>query len=642
MDETPLTPIFPAATEEQWRSLVDKVLKGGDFSKRLVSRTYEGIDIQPLYPKAEGERPRALRAGEGPWGVTQRVDHPDPAEANRLALADLEGGADGLALVFAGAASGRGFGVDIRNLDDLKRTLDGVMLDLVRLRLETAPFAGRQTAALVAAFAQGTGVATDKLAIDFGLDPVGDMARAGGAPVAVDALFARFADTVKALREAGVARTLVRIDARAVHESAGTAVHELAYTLATAVEYLRRLEAAGIGLDDARKLISVLLAADDDQFLTMAKFRAARLLWARVEEACGLAPAPLALSAETAWRMTSQRDPWVNMLRVTVATFAAGLGSADDITVLPLSSALGLPDGFTRRMARNTQLILLEESNLWRVADPAAGAGGIESLTEQLATKAWAAFQAIEAAGGIVPTLAAGTLQKEIAETRAARAKAIASRKDAITGTSEFPNVFEAPVETLQPAARPAAAAAVSPAASFGELVEAATSGKALPLAGAAASAVTFEALPSVRDAQAFEALRDRADAVLAKTGTRPKVFLANLGPIAAFTARATFAKNYFEAGGIETIGNDGFPDLAELVKAYKASGAAAACLCSSDDQYAALAADAAKALKAAGAARLYLAGRPGELEAALNEAGVDRFVFVGSDLVASLSEALA
>ena len=195
----------------------------------------------------------------------------------------------------------------------------------------------------------------------------------------------------------------------------------------------------GHGLDAARDALSFLLVADADEFLSVAKFRALRRLWARVEEACGLAPKPIRLHAETAWRMTTRRDPWVNLLRTTVAAFSAGIGGADAVTVLPFTTALGLPDAFARRLARNTQLILLEEANLWRVADPAAGAGGFEALTDALCEKAWALFQEIEREGGIVESLARGSLQARIAAVRAAREKAVATRKEPITGTSEFP-----------------------------------------------------------------------------------------------------------------------------------------------------------------------------------------------------------
>ncbi len=210
-------------------------------------------------------------------------------------------------------------------------------------------------------------------------------------------------------------------------------------------------------LDAARGMIYFRLAADADEFLTIAKFRALRKLWARVEDACGLAPKPAYVAAETAWRMMTKRDPYVNMLRTTIAVTAAGVGGADSITVLPHTAALGLPDAFARRVARNTQLILLEESNLAKVADPAAGSGAIEDLTGKLCAAAWAQFQEIEKAGGAWAALERGLVQKNVAAVRAERQKAAARRKDALTGTSDFPNLHEKPAAVLDVA--PVAAA---------------------------------------------------------------------------------------------------------------------------------------------------------------------------------------
>jgi methylmalonyl-CoA mutase len=298
------------------------------------------------------------------------------------------------------------------------------------------------------------------------------------------------------------------------------------------------------------------------------------------------------------------------MLRTTIAVTAAGVGGADSITVLPFTAALGLPDRFARRVARNQQLILLEESNLYRVADPAAGSGGIEALTSELTKAAWALVQDIERTGGVAAALEQGLIQTTVAATRAARQAAVAKRRDALTGVSDYPSLSERSVKVLN-------IARVAPAQ----------------------QAAQFEPLPSLRLAEPFERLRDASDATLTRTGTRPKVFLANLGRPSDFTARATFAKNFYEAGGIETIGNDGFKNRDDMLAAFKASGARLACLCSSDKVYAADAADAAQALSTAGAV-VHLAGRPGEHEAAWNAAGVKAYIYVGCDVLATLTAA--
>jgi methylmalonyl-CoA mutase len=361
-------------------------------------------------------------------------------------------------------------------------------------------------------------------------------------------------------------------------------------------------------------MVYARLSADADQFLTLAKFRAMRLLWARIEQASGLTPKPLFVAADTAWRMLTKRDAYVNMLRATMATFAAGLAAANAVTVLPHTLALGLPDYFARRIARNTQLILLEESNLAKVSDPAAGSGGIETLTTELCESAWALFQEIEKTGGVFAALQQNLIQQMVAATRAAREANVAKRRDVLTGASEFPNLQEVEATVLD------AKAVVLPP--YGE------------------AKFRFDALSPMRLAEPFEALRDKSDVKLKASGARPRIFLANLGTPADFTARATFAKSFFETGGIEALDSQGFSDPAALADAFKAAGPAMACLCSSDKVYDAYAIEAAKALQAAGAEHIYFAGRPGGQEAPLRSAGVSDFIFAGCDALAILEEA--
>jgi len=649
MDDLSLAADFPQATREQWLKLVEGVLKGADFQKKLVSHSHDGIDIQPLYPKAEGSTPIA-REQAGRWRVSQRVDHPDPAKANELAIIDLEGGADALTLVTRKAPVARGFGVAINSVEDLDRTLGGVMLDLIHLRVDAGGH-GRQVAALVLALAERRGHKLSDLSLDLGLDPIGAMAAMGRMSASWDAMAQRMGDTLSYLTSKGFAGRAFLADGRAYHEAGASEAQELAAVLATGLSYLRGLEAAGHSLDAARRALSFLLVADADEFLTVAKLRALRRLWARVEQACNLEPRPIRLHAETAWRMTTRRDPWVNMLRTTIAAFSAGIGGADAITVLPFTAALGLPDAFARRVARNTQLILLDESNLARVADPAAGAGGFEALTDALCEKAWGLFQEIERESGILASLKGETLQGRIATVRAQREKAVATRREPITGTSEFPNINEADVTVLMPMATAEEnsgstpqAAAPSGETSFSSLVQMAADGSTLPQLAATAAApeaVAVAPLPSVRVAAPFERLRDRSDAYRAKTGERPKVFLANLGSIADFTARATFAKNFFEAGGMEAMMNEGLTDQKELERAFIDSKAKIICICSTDEIYKLHAPATARTLHQAGAKLMFLAGRPGEDQKELTEAGITTFIFTGCDNLKVLGEAL-
>jgi methylmalonyl-CoA mutase len=661
-DDLRLAADFAPATYDDWRKLVDGVLKGAPF-ETLIGKTYDGLKIDPIYPRARGVAPIAGRAPAAPWQIMQRIDHPDAGAANAQALHDLENGANGLTLVFAGANGAYGFGLE-PSADAIERVLDGVFIDAgISIELQIGP-QSRMAAIHLAEYIKRKGLSPAACDIRFGLDPIGACAVWGSSPYSWPEIAPTVTGGIKGLAAQGFKGPFAPADGRPIHDAGGSEAQELAFVLATAVAYLRAIEDAGVALEDAQRMIYARLSADADEFLTMAKFRALRLLWARIETASGLVSNPLFIAADTAWRMLTQRDPYVNMLRATMATFSAGLGGADSINVLPHTLALGLPDPFARRVARNTQLVLLEESNLAKVSDPAAGSGGIEALTRELCEAAWSLFQEIEKAGGVFAALEQNLIQRKVAATRKMRETIIARRKEVLTGASEFPNLHEAEVAVLN--AKPIVLAA------YGE------------------AKYKFDALPPMRLAAPFEGLRTKSDEILKRAGARPKIFLANLGTPADFTARATFAKSFFETGGIEAV--DFLPppreasspsplpsgerstlqasgegalaldrnpspapspsaperplpmgevkDFSALAAAFKASGAALACLCSSDKVYAEIAAEAAKALHAAGARHIYLAGRPGEHEAALRAAGVDDFVFAGGDALAMLQEA--
>ncbi len=497
--------------------------------QKLVSKTYDGFDIQPLYARAAG-KPRAFRA-ENEWAVTARADHPDAEAANALALTDLENGANGLHVAFAGSVGAYGFG--LKDAAALAPALKNVHLDAGLALVLDLPADAEPFVAAWLDLVSARGYDAKKIDISFGLDPIGagvargevvDWAKAGP----------KLAQQAALLLSKGFDRGLVAADGRVVHAAGGSPAQELAFALASGLAYLRALEASGLSLEAARKAIDFRLAADADEFLTLAKFRALRRLWAAIERACGLDPQPIRVHGETAWRMMTRRDPWVNILRQTVAVFSAGLGGANSICVLPFTQALGLPDAFARRVARNTQLVLLEESNLGKVADPAAGSGGVEALTDALVERGYALFQEIEKAGGLSKALESGAFQAEVAKVADERAKNVARRKEPLTGASEFPDIHEKPVDVLLPAP--------------------------------AAEKRSAKALAPHRIAEAFEALRDQAEAA----DKRPAIFLANLGPVAAFTARATFAKNFFEAGGVEALGNEGFADAAALAEGFQ------------------------------------------------------------------------
>lgn len=634
---------FPAASEAQWRELVAKALKGGDFEKRLVSTTADGLRIEPLYQRRGDARPVSGASAGRPWRVSARVDHPDVGAASSQALEDLKNGVDSLSLVSAGSLSARGFGLTCETVDELDAALEGVALEMIALRVDPAP-AGRINAALVAGLVEKRGLKPADCSIDFGIDPVGNLAYRGVLAGDWTRVGRRLADAVQALSVKGFAGPFLTCDGRPYHEAGASEAQELAVALATGVAYLRALTDNGLSGAEASRALSFTLAMDADQFLGMAKLRALRRLWARVEEASGIDRQSIRINAESAWRMLTRRDPWVNMLRGTMATFAAGVGGANSMTVLPHTMALGLPDAFARRVARNTQSVLLEESNLWRVADPAAGAGGYEALTDELSVAAWDLFQGIEVQGGIIESLASGHIQSLIADTREAREKAIATRKVAITGTSEFPLLGEGGVEVLDVAGDPNRGVPAGRDGNedkpFDEIIAALAAGasRADVMPGPAAT-TQAAALSSGRVSEPFEALSERAEEFKAKTGAYPRIFLASLGPIAVHTARSTWIKNLLAAGGIEALVSEGYASSEEAAEAFKASGAKAACICSSDATYAEFGAPTAVKLKETGAVRVLLAGRPGELETTLKAAGVDTFVFAGQDMLALLGE---
>ncbi len=601
---------FPSAAREEWRKLVDALLKGAPF-ERLESRTRDGLTIEPLYSRARGAHAITARPGGAAWTVLQRVDHPDPAAANAQALEDIGNGATGLVLVFAGSVSANSFGLD-GSQATLARVLDGIDLGgglVIDLNLSPPT---RSAARELAKLIKQRGIDPASVHVRFSINPIGGFAASCKSPRNWRDLAPHFAAMVGEFAGDGFSGPFAVADGRVIHNACGSEAQELAFALASAVAYFRALEESGMPLDRAYAAIYFRLSADADQFLTTAKFRALRKLWARVGAVSGLSPKSAVVTAETAWRMITRRDAYVNILRNTIAVAAAGLGGADAIAVLPHTAALGLPDAFARRIARNTQLILLEESNLARVGDPAAGSGAFEAITEELCHAAWAQFQEIERAGGVWRTLESGLIVHNVAAIRAEREKAVTHGEDILTGTNAFPDLNEASPAVL----------AVTPTIATDE----------------APAQATAEPLPRLRLAEPFERLRDRSDRILITTGARPKIFLATLGTPAQFAARENFARSFFEAGGIQAVTTDGCADVVEAVEALKGSGALLACLCSSDDVYARQAIGTAKAL-APLTRHLYLAGRPKE-QAVLQQAGIGTFIYAGCDAVEILQAA--
>ncbi|MFD9239724.1 methylmalonyl-CoA mutase small subunit [[Kitasatospora] papulosa] len=598
---------FTDPSHDQWQSLVEGVLRrsgkdveGAAAEEALSTSIEDGLTVRPLYTSADaspdpglpGFAPftRGSRAAGNTtdgWDVRQRHELADPVRLNEALLGDLENGVTSLWLAVGGPG-----GVPVQGL---ARALEGVHLDLAPLVLDAGADPGPAARELLGLY-EARGLAKEAARGSLGVDPLGQAARTGAEPelgTAVDwaLLCARAYPGLRALA----------VDALPYHDAGGSAAEELALSLATGVAYLRELTAAGLSVEEACAQLEFRYAATADQFLTIAKLRAARRLWARVAEVCGAPDAGAQRQhAVTSSVMMTRRDPWVNMLRTTLACLGAGVGGAESVTVLPFDHALGLPDAFALRIARNTSTILMEESHLARVTDPAGGSWYVERLTDELASSAWAFFQEIERAGGQAGALRSGMVQERLAATWAARSKDLARRKEPVTGVSEFPALDERPVERETAPAGPARGG-----------------------------------LPTVRRDEAFETLRARSDAHLAATGSRPKVFLAALGPASVHTARASFAANLFLSGGIQPVHEPVSVDASTAAAAFAASGAGIACLCSTEALYAEQADDVAAALRAAGAEQVFLAGRPAEY------AGADVHVFAGCDVVAVLSSEL-
>jgi methylmalonyl-CoA mutase len=596
MPQTPdalaLAADFPTPTREQWRALVAAVLAksgiDGDPEDALATTTYDGIRIRPLYTAEDAPSvaadglpgsPPFIRGATADgatltgWDVRTRHADADPAVVNRAVLVDLQTGATSLWLVLGAGGLA---------VADLPRALDGVYLDLAPIALDAGAHT-RDAAAALLAVADRRGVDPAELRGTLGADPIGVRARTG-ADADLGLLRA-----VAEQRGALPNMQLGTVDGTIYHRAGGSDAQELGVGTAVGVAYLRALTDAGLSVDDALNAIEFRWAVTAEQFPSIAKLRAARSIWDRVAEMSGASVGRRGQHqhAVTSPAMLTRRDPWVNMLRTTIGCFAAAVGGADAITVLPFDSAIGRSDDFGRRIARNTQSILHDESSLARVVDAAGGSWFVESLTHELAARAWDVFTRIERAGGALAALNRGAIGELLAQTRSTRATDIAHRRAPITGVSEFAFVAEVAVER-EP----------SPPEPTGGL------------------------LPQVRYAEDFERLRDRSDAA----PERPRVFLATLGPFAAHSARAGFAANLFQAGGIDCVTGS--------VEQFADAGTPVACLCSSDKIYADEADAAVQALRAAGARFVWLAGK-GEVP------GVDDTIFAGCDALAALDRTL-
>jgi methylmalonyl-CoA mutase len=434
-----LTGDFPPATEADWRALVDKTLGETPFAS-LEKTTAEGLPIAPLYaPAAKPAAPARAVPADRAWDVATLTAHPDPARANAEILADLRGGAAAVTLrIDPGAKAG----VAIGSAAGLARALDEVILELAPAALD-AGFLGSQAADWLGAAAK----ASPNALLRFHLDPLSAYAEAGASPGPVEAHLISAANVGARLAQTYPLAQLFLASGRVVHEAGGGEALEVAFAAAAAIAYAKALVRAGMPMEGAFARITLGLSADADYFLTIAKLRAARSIWARIAGACG-AERTARIEARSSRRMLTAKDAWTNMIRLTAAGFGAAVGGADTVMLGHFTDALGLPTEFARRQSRNAQLVLMEEAHIGRVADPAAGSGYVEALTEEIARAAWAAFQAIEAAGGAIAALNSGHLAQQVEAAIAARP---APR---IIGVTAFPPAKDTPVEVEVAAAK--------------------------------------------------------------------------------------------------------------------------------------------------------------------------------------------
>ncbi|MGH3542671.1 MAG: methylmalonyl-CoA mutase small subunit, partial [Mycobacterium sp.] len=573
-------PADPVQGRARWRTAVAGVLAkgtrrdakdledlGAEPERLLDTPTYEGYAIRALYtafdalpePALPGEWPYvrgadALRDVNSGWKVAEAFGS-NGADGNAAVLSALTDGVSALVLRVGGS------GVSPGQLDQL---LAGVYLDLAPVIVDAGADYAAAADVLLGLVAQLDAGRREAVSIDLGADPLTAPLSGRGAPSLDEVV----AIASRVARGSGV--RAITVDGTAFHNLGAGAAWELAGSIAAAVAYLRLLGESGLTMAEALRQISFRLAGDDDQFMTIAKMRAARQLWARVAEVVGEPERGAAtVHAETSLPMMTQRDPWVNMLRSTLAAFGAGVGGADTVLVLPLDVAIpggfpGMATSFSRRIARNTQLLLLEEAHIGRVLDPAGGSWFVEDLTEQLAHQAWQHLQEIEARGGFVD--ARDYLTDQIAEVAERRIDDIAHRRTAITGVSEYPNLAEPPL----------------PHTDSGPTIQ--------------------------RYAAGFEALRDRSDVYLERTGSRPQVLLLPLGPLAEHNIRATFAANLLASGGIEAV-NPGPVEAGGVAQAVSTAGTDVAVICGTDKRYGTEADGVVEAARSAGVSKIYLAG---------------------------------
>ncbi len=665
---------FPPVTKSEWVERVEADLKGASFAG-LRSTTPGGISLEPLYAAEDVEGLSAsglpgvypyVRGAEplGGWQIRQEYDDPRPSVCREMIRQDLERGVEAVWLRL-----GPRRGCRVLTIDELDDVLGAVDLAVTSISLDGGSDSLAVASGLLA-LAQRRGVPFTALDGGLGFDPVGLLAEEGRIQGGLSARVRQLQDLGAwcSLNAPGLRAANVSSDA---YDGGGAStVQELAYTVATGLEYLRQLADGGMSVDAAARQIGFSYAVSGDFFTQVAKLRAARWLWAKVVITAGGEPSAAAMQihCRTSRFTKTQRDPWVNMLRGTSECTAAVFGGAQSIATAPFDCAVGPSDVLTRRVARNTQVVLREESHLGAVADPAGGSWFVERLTNDLARAAWDELRSIEGGGGIVAALGSGKLVDAVGGVADAREKALARRKTPVVGVSEFPNLHEgaldrdtvsteeiqgllkASIDSLDLGAHGERLRAIVSTVNDAEREPGALTAACLAATTGGADMYSVatvlqhgqpdfhvEPILQWRAAEIWEELRTRSD----RQPTRPVAFFANLGSMPSHQARSTWAQNLLAAVGVDAVINDGLSDMEALAADCKASSAPLAVICGSDKDYEALLEPAVTALKKAGCPVVLVAGRPGARAAALRQAGVSDFVFVGADVLAVMTRVL-
>lgn len=659
-----------SATKQEWRALVEKSLNGKTIEQALSHKTYDGIEIKPLYTSedvkseagAAALRNVAVEEGERPWQIISLVDIPSLNAANAQIKTDLEGGASGLYLAISDDVPFASAELPLYNSSDYQTLLNGIDLTDKSVYFSI----GREAlvnAANFVTYIESTSNNLGKIKGSFCLDPLSTYAAMGSYPEPEDEALINWLDAACAIKDTGTQMTAFMASGRTWQQAGASEAMELAFALASALAYVRALETTGMSIDDAFNMVDISLTTTSDLFLSTAKLRAMRLLWSKVSKECGAKPTHSKIIAEMSYLGLTKPDPEVNMLRATASTVAAGLGNADALILLPFSAAHGVANQAARRLALNTQIIAQEESHIGLVQDPTAGSWYIENLTCQLADKAWEIFTQTEKQGGMAKMLKSGKIKNMIDQIREEQVNDIATMRREITGVTTFPNLNEktpelfeddeenwqeiSSMETMSvPTLKAPIISGPEKGTRFKDICAHIKNGAQTYILDEAlegpATLVNMLGDVENRIVEDVEFLRSLSDEQLEANNKRPSVFLANLGGASDFTARSTWAKSYFETGGIEAITNNGFANQGDLISAFENSGAVIACLCSSDTLLTEQAVDTAKALIEAGAEAIYMVARPKLLKSIKFE---DRNLFQtllyqGTDMVSTLVEA--